>query len=413
MDMRQQRGLEMAAKFKILKKDDGTWSVPSQTGKGRRYSIEMGTVPRCTCAYQETHGVSKCKHIFAVEYFLQRELNDDGSETVTETVTLTQRISRKTYPQNWPAYNAAQTTEKAEFQRLLYALCSGIDEPQQTKGRPRIPLTDAVFSIAFKVFSTMSGRRFISDLTDAKEKGYIQKVPHFNSIFNYLDMPELTSILMDLIEQSSLPLAAVETAFAVDSTGFGSSRFTTWYATKYGDVLDQRDWVKAHVCCGVQTNIVTAVRVTDRNANDAPFLPELVQTTAKSFQLEEVSADKGYSSRTNTDVIGALGAVPYLAYRRNSKADRPSKRGKLDTLWTRMYHLYSFNQDEFLAHYHKRSNVETTFMSIKAKFGDAVRSRTFVAQRNEVLCKVLCHNICCVIGSMHELGIDPGFGRAA
>jgi hypothetical protein len=32
MDAKQQRGLEMAAKFKILKKDDGTWSVPSQTG---------------------------------------------------------------------------------------------------------------------------------------------------------------------------------------------------------------------------------------------------------------------------------------------------------------------------------------------------------------------------------------------
>jgi hypothetical protein len=28
---------------------------------------------------------------------------------------------------------------------------------------------------------------------------------------------------------------------------------------------------------------------------------------------------------------------------------------------------------------------------------------------NEVLCKILCHNICCVIQSMYELGIEPTF----
>jgi hypothetical protein len=30
-------------------------------------------------------------------------------------------------------------------------------------------------------------------------------------------------------------------------------------------------------------------------------------------------------------------------------------------------------------------------------------------QVNEVLCKIICHNICVVIQEMHELGIDPNF----
>jgi hypothetical protein len=38
-----------------------------------------------------------------------------------------------------------------------------------------------------------------------------------------------------------------------------------------------------------------------------------------------------------------------------------------------------------------------------------VRSRTERAQFNEVLCKVLCHNICCLIQSMYELDITPEF----
>jgi len=289
-----------------------------------------------------------------------------------------------------------------------------VGAPQQSKGRPRIPLSDASFSVAFKVFSTVSGRRFISDLTDAHAKGYIQKVPHFNSIFNYLEMPELTPVLNDLITESSLPLSAVETDFAVDSTGFGTSRFITWYSTKYGDVRDQHDWVKAHVCCGVKTNVVAAVTIGDRNSHDAPFFPQLVRKTAANFRIAEVSADKGYSSRANLKVVEDLGGTPYIAFKKNAKPDVPRcfSRSKENT-WTRMYHLYSLNRDEYLAHYHKRSNIESTFMSIKAKFRDGVRSRTPVAQCNEVLCKVLCHNICCVIGSMHELGIEPGFGKVA
>jgi hypothetical protein len=55
------------------------------------------------------------------------------------------------------------------------------------------------------------------------------------------------------------------------------------------------------------------------------------------------------------------------------------------------------------------------FSRIKRKFGGALRSRTKTAQFNEVLCKVLAHNLCVVIQSMYELGISPDFGamRAA
>ena len=74
-----------------------------------------------------------------------------------------------------------------------------------------------------------------------------------------------------------------------------------------------------------------------------------------------------------------------------------------------MWHFYSFNRDEFNAHYHKRSNVETTMAMIKTKFGASVKSKTGKAQVNEVLCKVLCHNICVLIQSFYELGIETDF----
>ena len=78
-------------------------------------------------------------------------------------------------------------------------------------------------------------------------------------------------------------------------------------------------------------------------------------------------------------------------------------------MWFKMWHLYHLNYEEWAAHYHKRSNVEATFSMIKMKFGPTVRSRTVDAQVNEVLAKILCHNICVLIKSMYTLGLMPLF----
>ena len=47
---------------------------------------------------------------------------------------------------------------------------------------------------------------------------------------------------------------------------------------------------------------------------------------------------------------------------------------------------------------------------VKRKFGDSVRSKIDVAMTNEVLCKFLNHNICCLILAAHELGVTATFG---
>src|SRR2546430_3029745 len=47
-----------------------------------------------------------------------------------------------------------------------------------------------IFAATFKVYSTVSGRRFMSDLRESKERGYVDSAPHYNSIFNYLENPE-------------------------------------------------------------------------------------------------------------------------------------------------------------------------------------------------------------------------------
>ncbi len=398
---REQRGLELAA-TRMIRHKGGSWIVPSQAGAGFYRVHMMPKLATCTCPDYETRHVT-CKHMFAVTYVMKREQNADGSTTVTENLTVTARTERTTYPQNWPSYNEAQTHEKSQFLTLLADLCRGIPEPELRKmGRPTLPLSDAIFSAAFKVYSTVSARRFMTDLHEAELSGYISKAPHYNSIFKYLEKPALTPILCDLITQSSLPLRSVETDFAVDSSGFTTSRFVRWFDHRYGKVMQKHDWVKIHLCAGVKTHVVTAVAIEGKNAGDSKLLPPLVEATAKNFQIAEVSADKGYASRANMEKVAALGAVPYLAFSSHH-------RGNGGGMWAKMYHYFQFKRTEFLEHYHKRSNVESTFSMMKRKFGDGLRSKTDVAMVNEALCKILCHNLVVLIHEMYELGIDPVF----
>jgi hypothetical protein len=371
---REQRGLEIAAKAKLQRSGD-RWFVPSQSGNKGDYSHYTVTPdvsnPHCNCPDHETRNV-KCKHIFAVEFTIQREYTTDGqNETFTETVKV-----RKTYKQEWTAYNAAQVNEKEQFQSLLRELVKGIGEPSQKIGRPRLPFEEMIFAATFKVYSTVSQRRFMSDLRDAHAKGLISKVPHFNSISNYLESEVLTPYLEMLIEESSLPLTAIESDFAVDSSGFSTCRFSQWVDAKYTNkgLMTKREWVKAHLMCGVKTNVVTAVQVSDRFANDSPFFKQLVDATAKNFVMQEVSADKAYLSAANLQTVVDHAAMPYIPFKSNSASewgvsgkrgqDKKAKWQRKSNLWRQMYHYYEFNQPWFFQQYHKRSNVETTFHMI-------------------------------------------------
>jgi transposase len=406
MEAREQKALEIAAKSKLTRKGD-TWQVPSQAGP-KKYTVDPNPQePHCTCPDFEARQL-RCKHIFAVEYTIQREETSDGQTIVTESV----RVTQKTYTQDWSAYNKAQTNEKSHFLAFLYELCSKIEEPIQkrTRGRQPLPLADVLFTVTFKVYSTMSARRFQSDMRDALAKGYVSKLPSFNSIFDYLQMESLTPYLKYLIAESSLPLKSIETAFAVDSSGFSTTRFVRWFDVKYGKDENWHDWIKVHLMCGTTTHIVTSVELSRARSHDSPYFKPLVDATAKSgFNMKEISADKGYTSAANLSTASEHGATPYIPFKTNVTLNT----NKGNELWAKLFHYYNFKRDEFLAHYHKRSNVETVFSMIKAKFGERLRSKTETAQNNEALCKVLCHNLCVVIQSMYELGIEPEFTSEA
>ena len=397
MTPREERGLVIAATQKLTQKGKA-WLVPSQSGRGKYTVVPDDQEPYCSCPDFEATG-QPCKHIHAVTFTVQREHAADGTVTETKSITFTQK---QTYKQNWPVYDLAQMTEKRRFLELLADLCKGIQEPPAPKGRKPNPLADMIFSAVFKIYSTVSLRRFGTDLAEATVKGYLSKTIHPVKIGSFLENEKLTPVLVSLITASSLPLRVIESDFAVDSTGFSTSQFVRWFDQKYGVVRIEHEWVKAHFVCGVKTHVITAVRILDKDAADCPQFGPMVKETAENFKIGEVSADKAYLSAENIETVFQAGGTPYIAFKDNTT-------GKVGGLFEKMFHYYSLNKEEYMAHYHKRSNVESAVSMVKAKFRDNVRSKTDTAMKNEVLCKILAHNICCLIMSHLELGIEPIF----
>jgi len=417
MDTREQRGMQIAATTRLRRTSEG-WIVPSQSG-GTSYRVRPlvplrralpgQTIPdyTCTCPDWEARG-RDCKHVFAVEFTMRREVVSDGMVT-TEEVTIT-------YSQEWASYNRAQCQEKETFLPMLADLCSTLPSPQQSRGRPRMPLSDMTFACVYRVYEGLSARRFDSDVRESQAKGLTEVDPHFNTVLRYLRSPEMTPALRSLVELSALPLRAVEQDFAIDSTGFSTCRWERWYDAKWGKERSRQSWVKLHAMCGVRTNIVTAVEISGGHGNDSPYLVPTLATTAQNFTIREVSADKAYSSKKNHAAVDDLGGTPYIPF----KGPMHAIQGVLPEMptgtstWHRMQYLFAYQRDTFLAHYHKRSNVETVFSMIKGKFGGALRSKSEIGQMNEILCKVVAHNLCVLIASIHELGLQiDGFAQTA
>jgi transposase len=153
---------------------------------------------------------------------------------------------------------------------------------------------------------------------------------------------------------------------------------------------------------GVKTNVITAVEVDAKHSGDCPQLPGLLATTRQGFTVKQVCGDLAYSSHDNLQLIHDGGAEPLIPFKSNAS---PASGG----LWEKFFLYFSLNREEFLAKYHQRSNVESTFSMVKAKFGDGLRSKTDTAMKNEALAKLLCHNICCLISAIYELGLTPTF----
>ncbi|HEY1814997.1 MAG TPA: transposase [Kofleriaceae bacterium] len=426
---REQRGRAIAQRGGI-RQLGARYVVPAQSANSNVPTYLVDVVEQtCTCPDFQLR-FQPCKHYEACMFWLAWE---GAVNMETGEIALPKKQQSK---QNWPAYNRAQTTERVRLPQFLYAISLGIpdaDRAPGTSGRKPIPDREALFGLVAKVYSGCSGRRAEGDMHAYVERGYLSRAWDSNTLFRAMESPAMTPILTWAVEESGGPLAQVENAagqFAVDATGFKTTvrrvkedkevSIERWFDQKHKSDDEQKlrkfihDWIKLHAATGTLTNVVTAARVTagmGDGTGDTSHFRDLVNTTARRFIMKEVSADKAYLGKNNLAVVAAVGAQPFIPFKiTNERAAERNMRNPSEH-WRKMWAYFDLKKEEFLRHYHRRSNVESTFGALKAKFGGSVRSKKFVAQQNEVLAKVLLWNLTCIISAIEEFGVEAEFSR--
>lgn len=309
---------------------------------------------------------------------------------------------------DWSAYNEAKMNENPMFKRIAAEIAKTVQEhDNQSLGANGFSISDQLFCILYHQYTGKAARDIVGDLEELDDY-YLEEVPHFNTFYNIYGDPNICNLLQKLVEVTAAPLNEVERQIAVDATGYGRSQYQEWKEVKYEEPDDREKFLKAHIAAGTKTNIITQVNITAGTSHDSPEFEELIENTAKHFEIREVSADKAYSSRDNLEAAKQLGMVPFIPFKENTTGKPEGSR-----IWTEMFEYFNHHRDEFEEHYHKRSNAESAFAMLKRKFGTKLDNRKPVSQRNELLTKCVAHNICVLIKTIHTLGVKPDFENCA
>ncbi len=317
---------------------------------------------------------------------------------------------KKTYKQDWPIYSRACSQEKLMFLKILKDAVDHLELDYHYKGngRPCAYYGDILKSICIKAYHNYSWWRLESELKIARAMGIIEEVHKRSTLANYMQNPKITLLLHKLYKMIAEPLSQVEVYFAADATGisnkYGNQRWMNIRHTKE-EVKHMREYSKLHIISGIKTNVICSAKVTKGHAHESPLFKPLLDDTAKIFNIKEISADAGYLSKDNVKAIAKIGAKPFIMGKKNSWVP---KRGRLSA-WGGMLKLWKEHQMYFAEHYHRRSNVESTFGSLKRKYGDFCRSKKPESQEAEILAKIVCFNASILSESLLSYDLDCSF----
>lgn len=332
---------------------------------------------------------------------------------------------------------------KVYLNDLLNTLSIGHDIPtillSEIRGRPEIQVHDKIFCNIDRINSKLTSRQYpMSDNARvALLDGYVQSIPSASTLSDFLLNEKLTPILNSLLQLSAAPLSACETQLAVDSSGFRTLSYGEWFRIKYDVELRKclnilkikqlkeeakkeiklmkkqrmRMWKKAHIIVGTKTGVIIAMKVTSNEGegtSDTLNFKPLLEDATKYFDVQECSADKGYSSRYNFRIAQQYGIKLYCPFRSNSTIKQKGVKS-----WHDMFYMCANEPEEFAKHYNIRNNVESTFGAVKKALGEQLTNKSETGQINELYCKMIAFNIRkLIMANALELIDTPNFSFA-
>jgi len=240
----------------------------------------------------------------------------------------------------------------------------------------------------FKQRERKDYRSFVEWLKFSKLPGLLRlkRIPHFTTLQKFAKKIK-PSLLKKLFRINKAIKAAV------DSTGFELDSKSYYYRTIWHQQSKNRSFMKLSVSADADTQLVLRYKLRRKIRHDSlDFKPLL-----KGLNVSVVLADKGYDSRDlRKFVLRELEAQPQIPFRSISGRD-----GYYQSIAAQVF-------DEKV--YHQRSKVETIFSVIKRKYGSVLRSRSFLVQEVELVCRLAAYNIDRMVNLF--LFLIKGFYRA-
>ena len=187
---------------------------------------------------------------------------------------------------------------------------------------------------------------------------------------------------------------------AVDATGFRTSNSSTWYDIRIKKKSRRKDHIKLHISIDVETGQIHYFTITDWKIADSTEFERLMKYLP---EIEACLGDKGYSSRSNCQIIAGKGGKAYIMFKTNATG-----RAKGKPEWKRSFYELKDDPDSWKLTYHLRSIVESVFSSIKRRWNNFVRAKKKRMQKKELALKVLAYNVKQMLYNQRaeELGIN-------
>ena len=300
-------------------------------------------------------------------------------------------------PVDWSKYDEAQVNEINDMLLLIREVVDkaesniGLQEAPDSigPGRPKNSPADEAKVILLQQYFCASNRVAAGYALLFKEKLNLKKTFSYKTIERAYEDPEVAFVLEEVFRLTQVPVSHREHVFGPDGTGLSTSMKQNYENDRQSGKV-HKGYEKMIVMVGCTYKLFSAFQFAARPAaNEFPyFAPLLAHTLDRYDQIEMISADAGYLSRNNCELVKDAGATPRIYPK-----ERVIIRQRGMVAWREMLADLVCDPQTWLRDYHVRSNVEASFSSFKRDCPVPLRKKLQQRKKQEAFTRACNYNL--------------------
>lgn len=270
-------------------------------------------------------------------------------------------------------------------------------------------LRDGLFMLIDKCsFGKMSFAKYADTIMPTLEKdGFIKNAISPDAFSKFIRDSNILELLEKMSYESAIEMREFERVFAMDGTGFNSQKKGDYYANKHHK-SKETEWYNLEALTGVRSGMIVCSSIYFKytSSERESSIPVIKGAQDLGYKVEELLGDKLYAVKEYRKIIHDMGVERYYCeFPKNYNPPTDNDH----SVWAKQYREWQDNSEEFYAHYHKRSKVESVFGAIKKRCSENLSSLSYDACVKELYGKIIYYNLCCMIKQAFVNGIIPDY----